>query len=36
MNKNLNVSELIDMAASGDKESLEALIGSIQDMVFNL
>lgn len=36
MNKNQNVSELIDMAAGGDKESLEALIGSIQDMVFNL
>lgn len=36
MNKNQNVSELIDKAAAGDRESLEALIGSIQDMVFNL
>ena len=33
---NEEMTELIDKAVAGDKESLELLIKNIQDMVFNL
>lgn len=33
---NEELSELIDKAATGDKESLEAVILSVQDLIFNL
>lgn len=31
-----NENEMIDLAVSGDKNAMEALVGSVQDMVYNL
>lgn len=36
MNKNENLTELIDKAIAGDRESLETVILSVRDLIFNL
>lgn len=36
MNKNENITELIDKAIAGDRDSLETVILSVRDLIFNL